>query len=108
MRMRKFWIVDAFTSIPFAGGPAAVVFYEEFPEDLEMLNLAKEFSFSNSAFVKKLGKNHYYIKWFTPHSEAPLCGHATLATCQILSEEDMIDCNKDIIFDSMSGQFTVS
>ena len=106
--MRKFWIVDAFTSVPFAGGGAAIVIYEEFPDDLEMLNIAKEFGFSNSAFIKRIATNHYHIKWFTPHSEAPLCGHATLAACQILNEESMIDYGKDIVFDSMSGQFTVS
>jgi predicted PhzF superfamily epimerase YddE/YHI9 len=98
------WVVDAFTSEPLKGNPAGVCFYDEFPDDAAMQEIATKLSFSNSAFVKRTGPRQFDIKWFTPHSEASICGHATIATTHILFEEKMIDEGADIEFTSKVGK----
>jgi len=104
----KLWIVDAFTSKPFEGGPAGVCIVDEFPDKELMQNIATELNFSNSAFIKPLGDHLYHIRWFTPHSEAPLCGHATLASMHILFKNGLIKENQEIILKSLSGELITS
>lgn len=98
------YTVDAFTNVPFKGNPAGVCLVEAFPADEMMQNIAMELSYSNTAFAKKLGNNHYHIRWFTPYSEAPLCGHATVGTMHILAAEGHIAQNQEVRFQSKSGE----
>lgn len=44
-------VVDAFTSVPFAGNPAAVALLDEFPEKVRMQNIAREMNLAETAFV---------------------------------------------------------
>ncbi len=99
----KVWVVDAFANEPFKGNPAGVVFYEQFPDDSVMQDIATKLAFSNSAFVKRVGDREFDIRWFTPHSEASICGHATIATTHILFEEKIIEEGADIKFNSKIG-----
>lgn len=39
---------------------------------------------SETAFVRPLSTNAYHLRWFTPTTEVPLCGHATLAAAAAL------------------------
>ena len=39
---------------------------------------------SETAFVEPLSTSHYRLRWFTPTTEVPLCGHATLAAAAAL------------------------
>jgi predicted PhzF superfamily epimerase YddE/YHI9 len=102
------WVADAFTRQPFKGNPAGVCFVDDFPNDQYMLQLSAKLGFSNSAFVKQLNGNKFQIRWFTPHSEAPICGHATLATSHILYENGHIQQNEEIVFESPSGNLFVN
>ena len=78
--------VDAFTSKPFGGNPAAVVPLAEWLPDETMLKIAAENNLSETAFfVKEDGR--YHIRWFTPEVEVNLCGHATLATSHVIFNE---------------------
>ena len=78
--------VDAFTSKPFGGNPAAVVPLKEWLPDETMLKIAAENNLSETAFfVKEDGR--YNIRWFTPTVEVNLCGHATLATSHVIFDE---------------------
>lgn len=101
--MEKIWVVDAFTNSPFKGNPAGVCLLNKWPTQEYMQEIAFELGFSNSAFAVKVGENKYSIKWFTPDSEAPLCGHATIATSHVLMEERLINPNSRIQFESFSG-----
>jgi len=103
----KFWIVDAFTAEPFFGNPAAIFLVKEFPDVLLMQNIAAEINASETAFVKKLDLSHYHIRWFTPNSEAPLCGHATMAATHILLNTKEETDGSFIKFKSMSGELIV-
>lgn len=102
----KIWTVDAFTSQPYSGNPAAVMIVEEFPADNQCQKIAAEMNLSETAFVKPLDKNHFHIRWFTPSSEVKLCGHATLASAHILHQENLVNAEK-ISFESLSGPLFV-
>ena len=101
----KFWIVNAFADRPLVGNPAAVFLVQEFPNSVIMQNIATEMNLSESAFVKKLGLSHYHIRWFTPNSEAPLCGHATIAALHMLIQAKAEKNKTQIKFESLSGEF---
>jgi len=96
------YMVNAFTEHFYKGNQAAVVVVDDFPVDASMQSLAKEFGFSETAFVKRLGFGKYAIRWFTPENEVNLCGHATLASAKVLFHE-VIPHEKLILFQSLSG-----
>jgi PhzF family phenazine biosynthesis protein len=96
--------VDAFTSKVFAGNPAAVVPLEEWLDDATMQAIASENNLSETAFYVREGSS-YRIRWFTPTSEVPLCGHATLASAWVIFQEFN---REQISFISASGVLRVS
>lgn len=110
--MQMIAIVDAFTNQIFSGNPAATLMLEEFPEDRQMQKIAAEMNLSETAFVKRLVSeqypNYFYLRWFTPTQEVPLCGHATLAIAHYLREIEAIKLDQPIIFSTLSGDLTVS
>jgi PhzF family phenazine biosynthesis protein len=103
----KFWVVDAFSSAPFKGNPAAVIIVDEFPAETLMQNIAAEMRHSQTAFVKKLADKHFHIRWFSPNSEAPICGHATVASFHVMLKLGMVSYDSKVIFESMHGQLIV-
>lgn len=78
--------VDAFTSRPFAGNPAAVVPLDAWLPDEVMQNIAAENNLAETAFFVKNGDG-YNLRWFTPKVEVNLCGHATLASAHVIFNE---------------------
>ena len=79
--------VDAFTSEVFGGNPAAVMPLDQWLPDNLMLSLAAENNLSETAFFVPLPAGEdadFHIRWFTPGTEVPLCGHATLASAWII------------------------
>lgn len=75
--------VDAFTSQPFGGNPAAVCVMSGWIQDELMQNIALENNLAETAFVVPRGEE-FEIRWFTPTVEVDLCGHATLAAAHVL------------------------
>src|SRR5687767_12318314 len=107
-RMRQ-WTVDAFSSRPFGGNPACVVEpLSAWPEAGWMQALARENNAGATAFlVQDKRSGRLSIRWFTPHVEVPLCGHATLAAAHVLLEE--IGLEKDsLTFESPTGNLSVA
>jgi len=78
--------VDAFTSTPFRGNPAAVCVLDHSMPDAWMQAVAAEMNLSETVFLQPRGTHAYDIRWFTPTNEVPLCGHATLAAAHVLWE----------------------
>ncbi len=78
--------VDAFADRLFSGNPAAVVPLESWLPDDTLLAIAAENNLSETAFFVPAGEGAFELRWFTPTSEVPLCGHATLATSLVLCE----------------------
>src|SRR5436305_15331578 len=75
--------LDAFTTRRFAGNPAAVMPLDRFPEDGLLQALAAENNLAETAFLVADGGD-YRLRWFTPTTEVPLCGHATLASAAVV------------------------
>lgn len=106
------WLVDAFTKEPYHGNPAGVCLVSEFPDEVAMQSLAFELHWSETAFVKPLGRTpegveHFHIRWFSPKDEAPVCGHATLAAAHFLFESGTVQ-GEAIAFHSKAGPLTVT
>ncbi|MEO0562690.1 MAG: PhzF family phenazine biosynthesis protein, partial [Chloroflexota bacterium] len=72
--------VDAFTTVPFAGNPCAVVFDADDLDDETMQTIAYEFNLSETAFVKSSDHADVGARYFTPAEEIPLAGHPTIST----------------------------
>lgn len=75
--------VDAFTSRPFGGNPAAIVPLDAWLPTETMQSIALENNLSETAFFVREGDS-YGLRWFTPTFEIDLCGHATLATAFVI------------------------
>ena len=97
--------VDAFTNQRFKGNPAAVCVLETAMEDQWMQSLAQEMNLSETAFLVKQDL-HYALRWFTPTTEVPLCGHATLASAHVLWTEGYASTGQAINFETKSGFLT--
>ncbi len=67
------------------GNPAGVAFCDQMPGDDEMLKVAKEVGYSETAFVVKQG-NDWRVRYFAPAMEVQFCGHATIALGAVLGE----------------------
>ncbi|MFW5781904.1 MAG: PhzF family phenazine biosynthesis protein, partial [Candidatus Muiribacteriaceae bacterium] len=97
----EFYCVDAFTSEMFRGNPACVVLCEHALDDQTMQSIAAEMNLSETVFIRKQD-NDQSIRWFTPVTEVPLCGHGTLAAAHVLFNERSAS-DKKLIFSSASG-----
>jgi PhzF family phenazine biosynthesis protein len=97
--------VDAFTSRPFSGNPAAVCFVDEEHDAKWMQAVAAEMNLSETAFVRPLGRD-FELRWFTPTVEVDLCGHATLAAAHVLWQECVVQQNDPIRYSTRSGILT--
>jgi PhzF family phenazine biosynthesis protein len=73
----------AFSDRPDGGNPAGVVLDAAGMSDADMLAIAAELGYSESAFVT--GDD---IRYFSPLAEVPFCGHATVATAVAIAERD--------------------
>jgi PhzF family phenazine biosynthesis protein len=77
----------AFTDDPSAGNPAGVVLDAEGARDEDMLAVAAEVGYSETAFVTRSnGGRDYDLRYFSPSAEVAFCGHATIATAVALAE----------------------
>jgi PhzF family phenazine biosynthesis protein len=84
------FVVDAFTAEPFTGNPAAVCLLDQPGDDAWMQALAGEMNLSETAFPVRRDDGDWDLRWFTPTTEADLCGHATLATAHVLWETERL------------------
>jgi len=89
-------IIDVFC-VPgkvFSGNPAAVCLleYDDEISDETKTYIGCELNLSDTAFVSKSWskttsqqvENHYTLRWYSPTKEVALCGHATIATAEVL------------------------
>jgi PhzF family phenazine biosynthesis protein len=97
--------VDAFTSQPFAGNPAAVCLLSGPKEDRWLQQVAREMNLSETAFLQPEGDGHR-LRWFTPATEVDLCGHATLAAAHVLWERGRVRPHEPARFQTRSGVLT--
>lgn len=85
--------VDSFTKEKFKGNPAGVVINADGLNDDQMLLIARELNNSETAFLfsKDSSDCDGVIRYFTPKTEVPTCGHATIAAMYAKALEENLD-----------------
>ncbi len=68
-----------------------------------MQAVAAEMNLAETAFVVPRGDREYSLRWFTPTTEVPLCGHATLASAHTLWERGLVPADQPITFHAQKG-----
>jgi len=99
--------VDAFTSEPFAGNPAAVCYLDDPRDAAWMQQVAREMNLSETAFLRARGDG-FDLRWFTPTVEVDLCGHATVASAHALWESGRLAPTETARFHTRSGLLTAA
>jgi PhzF family phenazine biosynthesis protein len=89
----------AFSKNGQGGNPAGVVFYDAFPSAEEMMGIAAEVGYSETAFLVKQN-DAWRVRYFAPEIEIPFCGHATIALGAALGEKFGENTYKLILNDS--------
>src|SRR4051794_26686968 len=97
--------VDAFTSKPFSGNPAAVCVLSGPADEAWMQDVAREMNLSETAYLHPIDGG-YRLRWFTPVVEVDLCGHATLAAAHVLWEGGHLGRDEAARFQTRSGLLT--
>ena len=102
--------VDAFTSRPFEGNPAAVCILPAARDPAWMQHVAREMNLSETAFLvrRQPAGDGFDLRWFTPAVEVDLCGHATLASAHALWESGQLKAGETAQFHTKSGVLTAS
>lgn len=85
------YYVNAFTADSKAGNPAGVVLDADNLSENEMLAIAKEVGFSETAFVSRSEEATRRLRFFTPTEEVDLCGHATIASWSLMHQRNLVD-----------------
>ncbi|WP_409416079.1 PhzF family isomerase [Flavobacterium sp. PS2] len=85
--------IDSFTKEKFKGNPAGVVVNANGLNDYEMQQIARELNNSETAFLFPPDSNDCdgVIRYFTPSTEVPICGHATIAAMYAKAVEENLD-----------------
>src|ERR1700694_1656494 len=98
--------VDAFSSRPFTGNPAAICPLEKWLPDEVLQSIATENNLSETAFYVRNGGG-YDLRWFTPAVEVALCGHATLVSACVILEIRRETADSRVVFQTKSGELAV-
>ena len=75
----------AFSDGDQGGNPAGVVIAEQLPEAAQMQRIAAEVGYSETVFAAPHGDG-WRVRYFSPVTEVPFCGHATVALGAALAE----------------------
>jgi PhzF family phenazine biosynthesis protein len=94
----------AFTEAPEGGNPAGVVLDASGMSAEQMLKIAADLGFSETAFATPRDDGEYDVRYFSPEAEVPFCGHATIATGVALAERDGAG---PLLFHTMAGAVPV-
>ena len=99
--------VNAFTADGQNGNPAGVVLDADELSEEQMLAIAAQAGFSETAFVSASNKATYKVRFFTPTEEVDLCGHATIATWSFMYQRHLITAG-DYTQETLAGILGVS
>lgn len=75
----------AFSDGAQGGNPAGVVLTESLPPDADMQALARQLGYSETVYAAPMPQG-FRVRYFSPESEVPFCGHATIALGAALAE----------------------
>ncbi|EAJ5693626.1 PhzF family isomerase [Campylobacter fetus] len=96
MKKYRIYQVDSFTTQKLYGNPAGVVTNADGLNDEQMQRIARELNNSETAFIlsPKDASHDVWVRFFTPTSEVPICGHATIAAHYARAIELGLDSTK--------------
>ena len=78
--------IAAFSNNGSGGNPAGVHIAETHPSAAEMQKVAAEVGYSETAFAHPIEAG-WRVRYFSPESEVPFCGHATIALGAALAHQ---------------------
>jgi PhzF family phenazine biosynthesis protein len=78
--------IAAFSDGERGGNPAGVMLADSHPDVADMSRIAAEVGYSETAFAMP-EDNAWRVRYFSPESEVPFCGHATIALGAALALE---------------------
>lgn len=79
--------VSGFSFENQGGNPAGVVITDKMLSEDKMLAIAKEVNYSETAFLVQKESKDFRIRYFSPEMEIGFCGHATIASGEILADK---------------------
>lgn len=81
--------IAAFSDGPVGGNPAGVWIGDTLPPPADMQRIAAEVGFSETAFAVPQGDGNaaWQVRYYSPESEVPFCGHATIALGAALARQ---------------------
>jgi len=91
IQIKNLYHLTAFPKTSTGGNKAGVYLNADFLTEKEMQEIASELDYSETAFVMKSCLADFKVRFFTPFSEVDLCGHATIATFNLLRDLKIID-----------------
>ena len=101
--------ISAFSVNGTGGNPAGVAIGGALPDAAEMARIAGEVGYSETAFAARDGEG-WRVRYFSPESEVPFCGHATIALGAALGARhgagryDLILNDARITVDAVEGE----
>lgn len=107
MKTLPYFEVNAFSGKSFKGNPAGVCLLDNWLTDEEMQAIAEQNNLAETAFVVKLNRQRYGVRWFTPVSEIDLCGHATLGAAHVVANSSS-EQPDSLIFEYPGGELPLS
>jgi PhzF family phenazine biosynthesis protein len=92
MKRYRVYQVDAFTRNRFEGNPAGVIANADGLTDAQMQAIARELNNAETAFVLSptTPDHDVWIRFFTPTTEVPSCGHATISAHYVRAKEQRL------------------
>ena len=103
----RYYICDVFTGTRFGGNQLAVLPEARGLSDRQMQQVAREFNFSESAFVLPAEQGHTRrVRIFTPTAEVPFAGHPNIGTAFVLATIGAfgpIDSSLTVTFEEKAG-----
>lgn len=95
----------AFTTNPAHGNPAGVWIGNRLPDSRDMLRIAAEVGYSETAFLAPSSGMRREVRYFSPEAEVPFCGHATIAAGVALGP---IDGANTYLLSTQAGEVPVT
>ena len=105
-----YFICDVFTEQRFGGNQLAVLPDAQKLSDLQMQHIAREFNFSETAFVLPAEAGHTRkVRIFTPTTEIPFAGHPNIGTAFVLAETGALgkEIPDTVLFEEKAGLVSI-
>jgi len=103
MRFR-YLTCDVFTDTRFGGNQLAVLPEAQGLRDEQMQQIAREFNYSECAFVFPPQAGHACsVRIFTPESEVPFAGHPSIGTAFVLETIGAFDARTPVVLEERAG-----